>query len=142
MIVDPPSPIEVDGRWIGDSGQPRQIHILNLMPGEHSFTVHVKGFGPQKLWRKVGITSGQTLGLTVDLGFLTVNPLPGQAPPGGEVYLDGAHIGKVPLIRKKVPAGEHTMIIRWPGHEPFKRVIQVPSLPSPGLNIGDAAPPE
>jgi len=142
LIVDPPSPIEVDGRWIGDSGQARQIHILNLMPGEHSFTVHVRGFEPQKLWRKVGTTNGQTLALTVDLGFLTVNPLPGQAPPGGEVYLDGAHLGRIPLIRKKVPAGDHTLIIRWPGHKPFKRTIQVPSLPSPGLNIGDAAPPE
>ncbi len=142
LIVDPPSPIKVDGQWIGESGQSRQIYTLNLMPGEHSFTVHVKGFEPQKLWRKVGGTNGQTLALTVDLGFLTVNPLPGQAPPGGEVYLDGAHIGKVPLIRKKVPAGDHTLIIRWPGHEPFKRTIQVPSLPSPGLNIGDAAPPQ
>ncbi|RLE26677.1 MAG: hypothetical protein DRJ65_05005 [Acidobacteria bacterium] len=142
LIVDPPSPIEVDGQWIGDSGQARQIHILNLMPGEHSFTVHVRGFEPQKLWRKVGTTNGQTLALTVDLGFLTVNPLPGQAPPGGEVYLDGAHLGRIPLIRKKVPAGDHTLIIRWPGHKPFKRTIQVPSLPSPGLNIGDAAPPE
>ncbi|RLE28177.1 MAG: hypothetical protein DRJ65_00465 [Acidobacteria bacterium] len=142
LVIDPPSPIEVDGQWLGNSGQSRQIHTLNLMPGEHSFTVHVKGFEPQKLWRTVGTTNGQTLALTVDLGFLTVNPLPGQAPPGGEVYLDGAHIGRIPLIRKKVPAGDHTLIIRWPGHSPFKRAIQVPSLPSPGLNIGDAAPPE
>ncbi|MCK5378163.1 MAG: serine/threonine protein kinase, partial [Acidobacteria bacterium] len=142
LIVDPPSPIQVDGQWIAGSRQPRQIHTINLMPGEHSFTVHVEDFEPQKLWRTVGTAKGQTLPLTVDLGFLTVNPLPGQAPSGGEVFLDGARIGKIPLIRKKVAAGKHTLIIRWLGHEPFERVIEVPSLPAPGLNIGDAAPPQ
>ncbi len=142
LVVDPPSPVSVDGQWLGGTRKSRQIHTLSLMPGEHSFTVHVEDFEPQKFWRKVGATNGQTVALTIDLGFLTVNPLPGYAPPGGEVYLDGAHIGKIPLIRKKVTAGEHTLIIRWSGHEPFKRVIQVPSLPVPGLNIGDAAPPQ
>lgn len=142
LVVDPPSPIQVDGQWVPGARQSRQIHRLSLMPGEHSFTVHVAGFEPQKLWRKVGTTNGQTLALTVDLGFLTVNPLPGHAPPGGQVFLDGVHIGKIPLIRKKVTAGEHTLIIRWPDHEPFKKVIRVPSLPAPGLNIGDVAPPQ
>ena len=142
LIVDPPSPVQIDGLWVGGSGEARQIHSLSLMPGEHSFTVHVKGFEPQKLWRTVGTTPGQTLALTVDLGFLTVNPLPGQAPPGGEIYLDGAHIGRIPLIRKKVPAGDHVLVIRWPDQKPFKRNIQIPSFPSPGLNIGDAAPPQ
>lgn len=141
LVVDPPSPIQVDGEWTPGSRQTKQIHQVSLMPGHHSFTVHVADFEPQKLWRDVGTTSGQTLALSVDLGFLTVNPLPGQAPPGGEIFLDGAHIGKIPLIRKKVTAGEHTLIIRWPGHNPFQREISVPSLPAPGLNIGDAAPP-
>lgn len=142
LIVDPPSPIKVDGKWLEGTRQSRQIHTLNLMPGEHSFTVHVEDFEPQKLWRNIGTTTGQTVALTIDLGFLTVNPLPGHAPPGGEIFLDGAHIGKIPLIRKKVPAGEHTLIIRWAGFNPLTRVIVIPSLPSPGLNIGDAAPPE
>ncbi len=142
LVVDPPSPIQVDGQWVAGTRQSRQIHTLSLMPGEHSFTVHVQDFEPQKLWREVGVSEGQTLALTIDLGFLTVNPLPGQAPPGGEVFLDGAHLGKIPLIRKKVAAGEHTLIIKWQGHKPFERVIQIPSLPAPGLNIGDAAPPD
>ncbi|RLE19257.1 MAG: hypothetical protein DRJ65_20445, partial [Acidobacteria bacterium] len=142
LVVDPPSPIQVDGQWGAGTRQSRQIHTLSLMPGEHSFTVHVQDFEPQKLWRKIGVSEGQTVALTIDLGFLTVNPLPGYAPPGGDVYLDGAHLGKIPLIRKKVAAGEHTLIIRWQGHKPFERVIQIPRLPAPGLNIGDAAPPE
>ncbi len=141
LIVDPPSPVQIDGQWIGSSRQSQQIHTVSLMPGEHSFTVHVEGFEPQKLWRKISSAGGQTVGLTVDLGFLTVNPLPGHTPPGGEIFLDGARIGKIPLIRKKVPAGDHTLIIRWPGHKPLERIINVPSLPAPGLNIGDAAPP-
>jgi hypothetical protein len=141
LVVDPPSPVQIDGQWIGSSRQSKQIHTVSLMPGEHSFTVHVEGFEPQKLWRKISSAGGQTVGLTVDLGFLTVNPLPGHTPPGGEIFLDGARIGKIPLIRKKVPAGDHTLIIRWPGHKPLERIINVPSLPAPGLNIGDAAPP-
>ncbi|MCD4749319.1 MAG: protein kinase [Thermoanaerobaculales bacterium] len=141
LVVDPPSPLQVDGRWVGKRNQPVQILSLSLMPGGHDFTLHIKDMESKTLRRTVSVHDGQTLALTVDLGFLTVNPLPGQAPPGGIVFLDGERIGKIPLIRKKIPAGEHKLVIRWEGHEPFVRSIVVPSLPSPGLNVGDAAPP-
>ncbi len=142
LVVDPPAPVEVDGSWIGDSATPKPLHVVDLMPGEHSFTVHVEDFEATKFWRKVTAAPKQTISLAVDLGYLTIQVLPGQAPPGGQVYLDGAHIGKIPLIRKKVPAGEHRLTIRWQGHRPYERTITIPRIPAPALNIGDAAPPD
>jgi hypothetical protein len=111
------------------------------MPGTHEFTMYIEGIEPVRITRKVGTQDGQTIALAVDLGFLTVNPLPGQAPPGGVVYLDGTKIGTIPLIRKKVRAGEHRLVVRWEGYKPFERTVVIPSLPAPGLNVGDASPP-
>lgn len=141
VVVDPPSPVKIDGAWMGGSDDAKPIHTLMMMPGDHVFTVHVEDVDPKAFRRTIGTSPNQTIPLTVDLGLLTVNPLPGFAPPGGEVFLDGNRIGTVPLIRKKVPAGEHTLTVRWPGRQQFLRVIQIPRLPSPGLNVGDAAPP-
>ena len=112
------------------------------MPGEHSFVVYIEGLEPQTLRRRVSTEDGQTISLIVNLGYLTVSVMPGQAPPGGVVYLDGARLGKLPMIRRKVKAGEHQLTIRWEGKKPFVRTIDVPALPSPGLMIGDAAPPK
>lgn len=142
LILDPPAALEVDGTWIGGREDRRQIRKLRLMPGEHSFVLHIEGMEAQKLRRRVSTQEGQTISLVVDLGYLTVTALPGQAPPGGVVFLDGSRLGKLPIIRQKVKAGEHRLSIRWEGKKAFVRTVQIPALPSPGLNIGDAAPPE
>ncbi len=140
LVVDPPCPVQINGRWVGGQEQATQTRTVNLMPGRHVFTLHIDGVDPQKLTRTVTEVDGQTVALTVDLGFITVSALPGQTPPGGEVFLDGGWVGRLPLIRKKVPAGKHKLVVQWEGHSRFTREIVVPSLPAPGLIIGDALP--
>jgi len=142
LILDPPAALKIDGKWVGGPKEFRQIRQVRLMPGMHSFVLYIEGMKPQQLRREVSARNSQTLSLAVDIGYLTISSVPGQAPPGGQVYLDGVRIGKLPMIRHKVKAGEHRLNIRWEGHKPFVRNIEVPSLPSPGLMIGDAAPPE
>jgi len=142
LILDPPAALEIDGKWVGGPKEFRQTRQVHLMPGMHSFILHIEGMKPQKLRREISAGNSQTISLAVDIGYLTISAVPGQAPPGGQVYLDGVRIGKLPMIRHKVKAGEHRLSIRWEGHKPFVRKIEVPSLPSPGLMIGDAAPPE
>jgi len=48
----------------------------------------------------------------------------------------------VPLVRRKVPAGEHELVIRWNGTTPFRKQIVVPRLPNPALIVPSVAPPE
>ncbi len=140
LVVDPPCPVKIDGKWLGGQKQTTQTRTTNLMPGSHVFTLHIDGIEPQALRRQVSEVDGQTVALTVDLGFITVSALPGQTPPGGEVFLDGAWLGKLPIIRKKVPAGQHRLVVQWENQSPFERTVSVPSLPAAGLIIGDAVP--
>ena len=66
--------------------------------------------------------------LNLDLGLLTVMPDPALRLPGAEVFLDGDKIGALPMVRKKVPAGEHQFVVRWPGDvKAYRRVIVVPA---------------
>jgi len=139
-IIDPPAALQVDGRWQGSKREIRPVFNLRLMPGDHEFTLFIEGMAPEKMRRRISTADGQTISLNVDLGYLTVSPVPGQTPPGGVVFLDGMKIGTLPLIRKKVRAGEHRLSVHWKGRKSFSRTITVPGFPSPGLIIGDAAP--
>ena len=45
--------------------------------------------------------------------------------------LDGDKVGTAPLIRKKVRAGKHELVVRWPGSEkPFRRNVEIPQAPA------------
>jgi len=69
--------------------------------------------------------------LNLDLGLLTVMVDPTSRQPGGEVFLDGDNIGSLPLVRKKVPAGQHDLVVRWPGvDEVFRRPVDIPPAPA------------
>ena len=69
--------------------------------------------------------------LNLNLGLLTVMPDPAIRLPGGEVFLDGNRIGSLPLVRKKVEAGRHELVVRWPGAgEVFRRTVDVPPAPA------------
>jgi hypothetical protein len=50
-------------------------------------------------------------------------------------------LGPIPLVRSRVPAGEHELVVRWDGTMPFRKTIDVPQLPNPGLSVV-VAPPE
>ena len=71
--------------------------------------------------------STRTIVLNLDLGLLTVMPDPALRLPGAEVFLDGDRIGTLPLVRTKVPAGKHELVVRWPGAEqPFRKSVEIP----------------
>jgi serine/threonine protein kinase len=128
LHVDPPAAVTVDGKPFGDkktSGGP-----LSLLPGKHTFTVSVEDFPTRTITRTIDGSSG-TIVLSLDLGFLTVMNDPAIGLPGGEVFLDGAKIGSIPLIRKKVQSGKHELVVRWPGaEEPFRQDVEVPPAPA------------
>jgi hypothetical protein len=100
------------------------------MPGTHTFTVSVPDFPARTITRNVD-ASTRTIVLNLDLGLLTVMGDPAVRLPGGEVFVDGSRIGSLPLVRKKVSAGQHELVVRWPDvEEPFRRMIEVPPAPA------------
>jgi serine/threonine-protein kinase len=138
LIVDPPAEVTIDGRPFGSGRTPGGS--VRLTPGSHTFTLSLPDFPIKTLTRNITTTT-KTLSLTVEVGLLTVTVDPERAPPGGVAYVDGEALGPVPLVRRKVPAGEHELVVRWTGTSPFRKQIVIPQLPNPGLIVPSVAPP-
>ncbi len=129
LHVDPPASVEIDGQPY-DGGKKTSGGQVALLPGPHTFTISVPDFPPRVINRQITSSTG-TIALNLDLGWLTVMADPAIRLPGGEVFLDGNRIGSLPLIRKKVSAGDHELVVRWPGSEKtFRRNIQIPQAPA------------
>jgi len=139
LIVDPPAEVTVNGRPFGSGRTPGGS--IRLTPGTHTFTLSVPDFPPRTLTREITSTT-KTISLTLEIGLLTVTVDPERAPPGGVAYLDGEALGPVPLVRRRVVAGKHELVVRWDGTEPFRKQIVVPRLPNPALIVPSVAPQE
>jgi hypothetical protein len=121
--------VTIDGRPF-DGGKKTNGGPVSLMPGTHTFTLSVPDFPERVITRRID-GSADTIVLNLDLGLLTVMGDPTAQLPGGEVFLDGDRIGSLPLLNKKVSAGEHELVVRWPGaDEPFRRTIEIPPAPA------------
>jgi serine/threonine-protein kinase len=137
LIVDPPAVVTIDGRPWGNSRTAGGT--VQLRPGTHSFNLSLPDFPGKTLTRTV-TSSTTSLSLVLEIGQLSVLADPSLTPPGGVAYLDGDALGPIPLVRRKVSAGPHELVVRWDGTKPFRKQIVVPQLPNPGLNVV-AAPP-
>jgi hypothetical protein len=139
LVVDPPAAVRIDGKPFGSGRIPGGS--ASLMPGRHTFTLIVPDYPEQTITREVTATT-KVVSLTLEVGMLTVMVDRANAPPGGIAYLDGRELGPVPLVRRKVPAGEHDLSVRWPGVDGvFRKRIVVPSLPAPPVVVPAIAPP-
>jgi serine/threonine protein kinase len=138
LIVDPPAEVTIDGRPFASGRTPGGS--IRLTPGTHTFTLSLPDFPTTTLTREI-TSSTKTISLALEIGLLTVIVDPERAPPGGIAYLDGEALGPVPLVRRKVAAGEHELVVRWNGTSPFRTQIVVPRLPSPALIVPSVAPP-
>lgn len=137
LVVDPPAVVTVNGRNFGTgrtAGGP-----IKLAQGTHKFTLTVSDFPTKALTRQVTATT-KVISLTLEIGQLSVLVDPALAPPGGTAYLDGNVLGPIPLVRHKVEAGEHELVVRWNGTLPFRQKIVIPTLPNPGLRLVVAPP--
>jgi len=112
IVVDPPAELRVDGQAFGNGRVTGGA--MQLVPGSHTFTLTLPGFPERTIVRDVTPDS-TAISLTLEVGMLTVMVDPTRSPPGGVAFLDGRELGPVPLVRRKVPAGEHLLTVRWPG---------------------------
>jgi len=139
LVVDPPASVKIDGEPFGSGRIPGGS--ATLMPGRHTFTLIFPDYPEQTITRDV-TPATKVVSLTLEVGMLTVMVDRANAPPGGIAYLDGQELGPVPLVRRKVPAGEHDLSVRWPGEDGiFRKKITVSSLPAPPVVVPAVAPP-
>jgi serine/threonine-protein kinase len=54
------------------------------------------------------------------VGFLTVNTV-----PYGSVSIDGVEVGDTPIVRRRLPPGEHTVKITRPGFRPESATVTI-----------------
>ena len=138
LLIDPPARVTIDGRPFGDDLTPGGE--VSLLPGRHTFTLALPEYPLQTMTRDVAPDT-RVLPLTLEVGVLTVMVDRSLAPPGGVAYLDGSTLGPVPFVRRKVSAGDHDLVVRWPGDvRPYRRRISVPRLPNQ-LVVPPVAPP-
>jgi serine/threonine-protein kinase len=128
LVVDPPAWVEIDGVSYGKgqtAGGPAK-----LMAGTHTFKLTIPDF-PQAILTREVTDETSVVSLTLEVGLLTLTVDHSSAPPGGVAYLDGGELGPVPLVRKKVPAGDHELVVRWPD-EPriYRRRVSIPRMPN------------
>jgi serine/threonine-protein kinase len=128
LVVDPPALVRVGGRSVADT--PVSVANVDLLPGTHTFVLALPDFGERTIRREI-TTDTRTVSLALNVGALTVTLDPTTAPPGGVAYLDGAELGPVPFIGRKVEAGQHQLVVRWPDRDGvFRRTVDVARLPN------------
>ncbi|MCP4897668.1 MAG: protein kinase [bacterium] len=139
LVIDPPARLAIDGKPYGD--ERRSTLKVDLQPGAHTFSLGLEGYPVQNLNRTV-TPSTRSLSLALEIGQLTVIANEEIAPPGGVAFLDGDRLGELPIIRRKVPAGQHVLVVRWDGVDTvFRRTISIPRLPSAPLVVPSVHPP-
>ncbi len=121
LFVDPPSLVEIDGRSLGKV----QFVTVHLTPGRHRVRQVIEGY--RDTATEVEITpSTRRLNLTLPpFGLLTVVQDLGQPTAGVRVFLDGQELGGLPLLERKVAAGERALKVVWPDGGVFEETISI-----------------
>ena len=103
------------------------IAIDDLPLGTHSISVRKP---PAKNWEtKLFLGAGSTLVRAELSASMPVAPTDGMLhitadKPGAEVSIDGAVVGKAPLLQK-LPAGDHWIQVKLAGHMTFEQKLQL-----------------
>lgn len=111
--------IHVDGREAGET----PMHLpLALPPGEH--TLRVSKPGHADYIDTFTINGGKETLLQIDLIAVAAALKVSARPRGAEVIVDGKLLGEAPWSGD-VQAGRRRVVIRAPGHEPWRRTLRV-----------------
>ena len=114
----PNAEVFLDGSSLGRA----PVDRTDLDPGKHYVVVHRDGFTDFK--REVILVENQAVALVADLsatGGMRVL----STPEGAEVRIDGELIGKTPVSRDSVPAGDHVVEFRLAGYYDHKENMKV-----------------
>ena len=114
----PNAEVFVDGSSLGRAPVDRN----DLDPGKHYISVHKDGFTDFK--REIILVENQPVTLVADLSATgAVRVL--STPEGADVRIDGELVGKTPVQRDSVGAGDHVIELRSKGYFDHKETIKV-----------------
>jgi hypothetical protein len=114
----PNAEVFVDGSSLGRA----PIDRTDLDPGKHYVVVHKDGFTDFK--REIILIENQSVALVADLSATgAVRVL--STPEGADVRVDGELIGKTPVTRDTVGAGDHIIEFRLKGYFDHKETMKV-----------------
>jgi hypothetical protein len=114
----PNAEVFLDGSSLGKAPVDRS----DLDPGKHYVVVHKDGFTDFK--REVMLVENQSIALVADLsasGGIRVL----STPEGADVRIDGEYIGKTPITRDVVSAGDHVLELDLKGYFKQKETIKM-----------------
>jgi hypothetical protein len=112
----PEARVFIDGAAVGTAPVEKEV-----ASGEHYVVVEQTGYA--KFEQKVSVEAGQSITVTAALKAVgKVRFL--SSPPGAEVVLNGAPIGKTPMT-SDVDAGEHVVTVRLDGYYDYEEQISV-----------------
>ena len=112
----------IDGTDMG----PVPVDIKDVKAGDHIITVSAANMQPADKHVTVAAGSSQIVKFDLngaaggDQGVLKIVSM----VPGGEVFIDGADVGRVPQ-EKRVSAGEHPVVVRLDGFKQFEQKVRV-----------------
>lgn len=110
----------VDGDEVGTVPLSQPVKLL---PGPH--TVKVTKPGHTQYMESVTIRAGKEVKLEVDLFPIQAVLSLDSTPSGARVYLGGKFLGKTPLVKVEVPAGEQKLRVSRVGFYDVIRTLQV-----------------
>jgi PEGA domain len=114
----PNAEVFVDGSSLGRA----PIDRSDLDPGKHYVSVHKDGFTDFK--REVVLIENQAVALVADLSASgSVRII--SAPEAADVRIDGEYVGKTPLSRDTVGAGDHVLEIDLKGYFKYKETVKI-----------------
>ena len=113
----------IDGTDMG----PVPVDIKDIKAGDHIIQVKSPGFQPSE--RHVQVAAGGSQIVKFDLnteaagdgGLLSVH----SNMPRALVSIDGAEVGTAPQERRRVSAGEHSVLVRLDGYKQFEQKVRV-----------------
>ena len=114
----PNAEVFMDGSSLGKAPVDRS----DLDPGKHFIVVHKDGFTDFK--REVILVENQSIALVADLsasGSIRVI----STPEGADMRIDGEYVGKTPITRDAVGAGDHVLELDLKGYFKTKENIKI-----------------
>src|SRR5262249_20206367 len=128
----------IDGTSVGQAPVEKTVTA-----GDHTIVVQKEGFA--RVERRMTIPEGQTIPFAAELkavgGMRFVS-----TPDGATVLLDGQAIGKTPLVRDDLPAGEHVVAFRAAGYRDWSQPVTLQggqmAVMNAELHASSESPPE
>jgi hypothetical protein len=114
----PNAEVFVDGSSLGRA----PVERTDMDPGKHYVSVHKDGFTDFK--REVMLIENQTIALVADLSATgSIRIL--STPEGADLRVDGELLGKTPVVRDAIPAGDHVVEFRLKGYFDHKETMKI-----------------